>query len=174
MVTHRSGAPVTIRRVSGDTTRVSPMRGLSRPWGRAAAVLVSLAVLGAAAQGAWRLANDPLRPARWIGLWQAAAKALPAEVAFATEFDLPEPMPRPVLEAEGDREWEVALDGRLVARGSGSGPRRFELPGPIPAGRSPPGGRRPAPDRGRLDPPAAAGRLRKREERRHRPRLGGR
>lgn len=134
MVTHRSGVPGTIRRVSGDTTRVSPGWGLSKSWGRAAAALVSLAVLGAAAQGAWRGANDPLRPARWIGLREAAAKALPAEVAFATEFDLPEPMPRPVLEAEGDREWEVALDGRLVARGSGSGPRRFELPGPIPVG----------------------------------------
>ncbi len=134
MVTHGSGAPVTIRRVSGDTTRLRPGEGLSRPWGRAAAALVSVAVLGAVAQGAWRQANDPLRPARWIGLWEAASKALPAEVAFASEFDLPEPMPSPVLEAEGDRDWEVALDGRLVARGSGSGPRRFELPGPIPAG----------------------------------------
>ena len=111
-----------------------PVEGLSRHRGRAAAALVSVAVLGAVAQGAWRQANDPLRPARWIGLWEAASKALPAEVAFASEFDLPEPMPRPVLEVEGDRDWEVALDGRLVARGSGSGPRRFELPGPIPAG----------------------------------------
>ena len=134
MVTHRSGAPVTIREVSGDTTRVSPLRGLSSPRGRAAMVLVLLAVFGAAAQGAWRRSNDPLRPARWIGLWQAAAKALPAEVAFAKEFVLPEPMRRPVLEAEGDRDWEVALDGRVLARGSGSGPRRFDLPGPIPAG----------------------------------------
>ncbi len=135
MVTHRSGVPVTIRRVSRDTTRVSPVWGFSRPWGRAAAVLVSLAVVGAAAQGAWRVVRDPLRPARWIGLWRAAAKALPAEVAFATEFDLPEQMPRPILEAEGDREWEVALDGRVLAKGSGSGPRRFELRGAIPAGK---------------------------------------
>jgi hypothetical protein len=113
---------------------VSPLRGLLSPRCRAAAVLVLLAVLGAAAQGAWRRANDPLRPARWIGLWRAAAKAVPAEVAFATEFDLPELMSRPVLEAEGDRDWEVFLDGRLLAKGSGSGPRRFELPGPIPVG----------------------------------------
>ncbi len=134
MVTHRSGAPVTIREVSGDTTRVSPLRGLASPRGRVATVLVFLAAFGAAAQGAWRGAKDPLRPACWIGLWKAAAKALPAEVAFAKEFDLPEPMRRPVLEAEGDRDWEVALDGRVLARGSGSGPRRFELPGPIAAG----------------------------------------
>ena len=61
-------------------------------------------------------------------------KALPVEVAFARQFDLSEPMPRPVLDAEGDRDWEVALDGRLLAKGSGSGPRRFELPMPIPPG----------------------------------------
>ena len=26
-------------------------------------------------------------------------------------------MPRPILEAEGDRSWSVAIDGRVVARG---------------------------------------------------------
>lgn len=135
MVTHRSGAPVTIRRVSGDTTRVSLAWGLPGFRVRAAAVLVSLAVLGATAQGAWRYAKDPLRPARWIGLWEAASKALPAEVAFATDLDLVEAMPHPVLQAEGDREWEISLDGRLLARGSSSGPRRFDLPEPIPPGR---------------------------------------
>ena len=135
MVTHALGSPVTIRRVSGQATGASPKRVLTRPRSRAAAVLVSIAILGAVAQGAWRLSRDPLRPARWIGLWTAAARALPAEVAFAAELDLPEAMPRPVLEAEGDRDWEVALDGRILAKGSGSGPRRFELPEPIPPGR---------------------------------------
>ena len=131
MVTHALGSPVTILRVSGQATGASPKRILSRPGGRASAVLVSIAILGAVAQGAWRLAKDPLRPARWIGLWTAAARALPVEVAFAAHLDLPDAMPRPVLEAEGDREWEVALDGRNLAKGSGSGPRRFELPGPV-------------------------------------------
>ena len=86
------------------------------------------------AQGAWRSLHDPLRTARWIGLWEAAARALPAEVAFAREFDLVEPLAQPVLEVEGDREWEVTLDGRHVAEGVGPGPRRFRLPGPLPAG----------------------------------------
>ncbi len=97
-------------------------------------LLVFLAVLGAAVQGASRRATDPIDPACWIGLWEAAEKALPAEVAFVTDFDLPEPMPQPVLEAEGDRDWEVVLDGRVVAKGSGSGPRRFALPDPLGAG----------------------------------------
>ncbi|MBK9966251.1 MAG: hypothetical protein IPP07_15650 [Holophagales bacterium] len=87
--------------MSGDSTRVSPALGLSRPWSRVAAIFVSISVIGAAAQGAWRRANDPLRPACWIGLREAAERALPAEVAFVTEFDLPAPMPHPVLEAEG-------------------------------------------------------------------------
>lgn len=134
MVTHRSGAPVTIRRVSGDSTRVSPAQGFSRWWSRAAALLVSLAVLGAAAQGAWRRSVDPIAPACWIGLWEAAEKALPAEVAFVTEFDLPAPMPHPVLEAEGDLEWEVVLDGGALVKGAGSGLRRLDLPGPLGSG----------------------------------------
>lgn len=104
------------------------------PFSPAAAALVALAVLGAAAQGAWRAARDPLRPALWIGLYPVARAALPAEVAFVREFDLERPLERPVLEAEGDREWEVTLDGRGVARGVGPGPRRFELAAPLAAG----------------------------------------
>lgn len=104
------------------------------PFSPAAAALVALAVLGAAAQGAWRAARDPLRPALWIGLYPVARAALPAEVAFVREFDLVRPLERPVLEAEGDREWEVTLDGRGIATGVGPGPRRFELPGPLVAG----------------------------------------
>jgi hypothetical protein len=75
-----------------------------------------------------------LRAARWIGLYETAAKALPAEVAFARELELSEPLARPLLTAEGDREWQVALDGRIVAGGVGPGPRRFQLPGPLPRG----------------------------------------
>ncbi len=105
------------------------------PFTPAAAILVAVAVLGAAAQGAWRAAKDPLGPAAWIGLHPAAAKALPAEVAFAREFDLSGPLERPVLEVEGDRAWEVTVDGRSVAAGNGPGPRRFELHGSLGAGR---------------------------------------
>ena len=134
MVTHRSGAPVTIREVSGDTTRVSPMRGLRAPG--AGRPRFSSFSRSSEPQRRARGAGQATRSARRAGSvsGSAAAKALPAEVAFATEFDLPEPMPRPVLEAEGDRDWEVSLDGRVLAKGSGSGPRRFELPGPIPVG----------------------------------------
>lgn len=102
--------------------------------GRLAAALVVLAFLGAATQGAVRRAGDPLRPALWIGHWQAAASALPAEVVFAREFTLPEALPRPVVEAEGDEQWEVVLDGRVVGKGVGPGAVRFELPGPLVAG----------------------------------------
>lgn len=135
MVTHRSGGAVTIPRMSGDTTGASPAPGLSARWIRAAAILVFLSLLGAVAQAAWRRAHDPLAPARWIGLWEAAEKALPAEVAFVLEFDLAEAMTHPVLEAEGDEGWSVELDGRVLATGRGSGARRFDLPGPLPQGR---------------------------------------
>ena len=102
---------------------------------RAAAVLVALSVAGAAGQAAWRAGRDPLHPARWIGLREAAAPALPAEVAFVKELDLAEPLRRPVLLVEGDREWEVRLDGRLVAAGTGPGVREYPLSDPIAAGR---------------------------------------
>jgi len=95
----------------------------------AAAALVAIAVAGAASQTAWRLARDPLRPALWIGLYRAAAKAEPAEVAFVRAFELGAPIRSPLLEAEGDQEWEIALDGRVVAKGSGPGALRFDLPG---------------------------------------------
>lgn len=103
--------------------------------GKAAAALVALSVAGAAGQAAWRARTDPLYPARWIGLHEAAATARPAEVAFAKELDLAKPLERPVLLAEGDREWAVLLDGRVVATGNGPGIREFPLPGPISAGR---------------------------------------
>ncbi len=121
-------------RVSVSPTRSSLASRFPGRSGRLAAALVVLAFLGAATQGAVRRAGDPLHPARWIGHWETAAKALPAEVFFIREFTLPEALPRPVLEAEGDREWEVALDGRVVGRGVGPGPVRFELPGPLPGG----------------------------------------
>ena len=94
-----------------------------------------MAILGAAAQGAWRAARDPLRPALWIGLYPVARAALPAEVAFVKELDLATPLARPVLDAEGDREWEVTLDGRRVGSGVGPGARRLELAGEVAAGR---------------------------------------
>ncbi len=121
-------------RVSGSTTRSRLAALLAGPWNRAAAALVAVAVFGAAAQGGWRALHDPLRPARWIGLDEAAARALPAEVAFAREFVLVDPLVQPLLDVEGDREWKVTLDGRPVAKGVGPGPRRFRLPGPLPAG----------------------------------------
>lgn len=121
--------------MSAEGTGQRPKQGLLGAWSGAATALVFVTVLGAVSQGAWRRANDPLSPARWIGLWEAAAAALPAEVVFGTEFDLPQPMPRPVLEAEGDRDWEVVLDGRTLVRGAGSGPRRVELPEPLRTGR---------------------------------------
>ena len=121
-------------RVSERTTRSSLAEMLPGPWSRAAAALVVLAVVGGSIQAAWRHLHDPLRPAAWIGLFEAAVTARPAEVAFAREFDLARPLAQPVLEVEGDREWKVVLDGRLVAEGVGPGPRRFELPGPLAAG----------------------------------------
>ena len=93
-----------------------------------------MAAVGAAAQGAVRWFRDPLRPAVWIGLRQAADRAEPAEVAFLKEFELSAVMPRPVLEAEGDREWVVELDGSPAGRGPGPGPLRFDLPGPLAPG----------------------------------------
>ena len=119
-----------------DRPTGSSLRGLlgTRPR-RAAALLVGLSVTGALGQAAWRAARDPLYPARWIGLREAAAPALPAEVAFVKEVDLAEPLRHPVLLVEGDREWEVRLDGRLVATGTGPGVREFQLSDPISAGR---------------------------------------
>ena len=117
-------------RPTGSRTRLVP----GTRAGKAAAALVAVAVLGAAVQAASRFSTDPLRPARWIGLHEAAARALPADVAFAKEIELRLPMARPVLEAEGDREWSVAVDGRVVGLGSGPGVRRFELAGPLAAG----------------------------------------
>lgn len=94
-----------------------------------------MAVAGAVVQGAARRFGDPLRPAVWIGLRPSAERAEPAEVAFLREFELSVPLPRPVLEAEGDRHWVVELDGATVGRGPGPGPLRFDLPGPLAAGR---------------------------------------
>ncbi len=93
-----------------------------------------MAVGGAAVQGVARWFGDPLRPALWIGLVQAADRAEPAEVAFLKGFDLAAPMPRPVLEAEGDRDWAVELDVMPVGRGSGPGPLRFDLSAALAAG----------------------------------------
>ena len=121
-------------RVSEDATGSSLAPVPRRRGVKAAAALVSVALLGATVQAVARRAADPLRPALWIGLHAAAARALPAEVAFAKEVELTEPMPRPILEAEGDRSWSVAIDGRVVARGDGPGVRRFELGAPLPAG----------------------------------------
>lgn len=97
-------------------------------------ILVAVASCGAAVQGIGRWIGDPLAPAVWIGLRPAADRAEPAEVAFLKEFDLAAALPHPVLEAEGDHEWVVELDGALVGRGPGPGPLRFDLPGPLVAG----------------------------------------
>ena len=128
------GAPGYHPRVSDPSTRSSLRAGPSRRWLGAAAALAGVSLAGAIAQGAFRAAKDPLRPAAWIGLHRAAAAALPAEVAFSKAFELPAAMPHPVLEAEGDREWEIELDGRGVAGGTGPGPLRISLPGPLPPG----------------------------------------
>lgn len=120
--------------MSESPTRSSLARWLEVRGARLAAALVLLATLGALVQGAVRRAEDPLRPALWIGLWKSAAAGGPAEVVFTRDFTAEDAYSHPVLEAEGDREWEVELDGRLVGRGVGPGPLRFELPGPIPAG----------------------------------------
>ena len=93
-----------------------------------------MAVGGAGVQGIARWFGDPLRPALWIGLMASADRAEPAEVAFVKEFELSAPMPRPALEAEGDREWVVEVDGTPVGRGSGPGARRFDLPAALAPG----------------------------------------
>ena len=110
--------------------------GSSGRWRRrAAAVLIAVAVVGAAAQGLARWLRDPLRPAVWIGLRQAADRAEPAEIAFLKEFELAAALPAPVLEAEGDGEWAVEIDGTRVGGGPGPGALRFDLPAPLAAGR---------------------------------------
>ena len=121
-------------RVSDRPTGSSLRDLLGTRRGRAAALLVALAVAGACGREVWRAGRDPLSPARWIGLHEAAAPALPGEVAFVKELDLAEPLPRPVLVVEGDREWQVRLDGRLIASGSGPGVRELPLSDTIPAG----------------------------------------
>lgn len=121
-------------RVSEDATRSSLAPRRAGLGSKPAAVLLVVAVLGAAALGAIRRARDPLYPARWIGHFPAAARAEPAEVAFVREFDLDRPLESPCLEAEGDQEWSVTLDGRPAGSGRGPGARRFDLAAPLAAG----------------------------------------
>lgn len=121
--------------MSEDATGSSLAPRKSRLGLRAAAALVIVTAVGAGALEAVRLVRDPLRPARWIGLWPAAARAEAAEVAFVKELELAEPWASPCLEVEGDDAWEVTLDGQPAGSGRGPGPRRFDLPGPLAAGR---------------------------------------
>lgn len=122
-------------RVSGRATRSSPSPLRTLVGSRAAALVVLVAVIGALALGAGRRARDPLRPAQWIGFWPAAARAEPAMVAFVREVDLASAFESPRLEAEGDLDWSVTLDGKTVGSGHGPGARRFDLEGPLAAGR---------------------------------------
>ena len=171
MVTHGPGAPVTIRRVSGDTTRLSLMRGLSKPWGRAAAVLVALAVVGAAAQerGAWPATRSARRTGSGSGGLprRLSRRRSPSPRSSTCRNRCSAPSSRPRGTGSGrsrstDGSWREGR-GADLAGSSCRGRSRWGITCSWPSSGTRPGSPRSAfgcgtpPEKGRASSPAEAG-----------------
>ena len=161
-------------RVSGSPTWFSLAPLLATGRGKAAAALVSLALSGAVAQGAWRSLTDPLRPALWIGHPRSGGES-PAG-GSRLRGGIHDARPAPHARPRGGGGPRVGGRARREDRGEGcrSGTAPVRARGPA-TGRDPhPDCLRQAREGSRVDPAAPSGRLRKGDRRRHRPGLGGR